>query len=46
VSALVGNGLGGGSLINAGVMETPDWESVARLPRSLTEELDNAYLTG
>lgn len=44
VCALVGNGLGGGSLINAGVMEIPDWKTVPRLPASLTQELDPAYM--
>ena len=44
VSALVGNGLGGGSLINAGLMAMPAWEAVPRLPASLTSELSPAYL--
>jgi choline dehydrogenase-like flavoprotein len=39
VCALVGNGLGGGSLINAGVMEVPDWTSVVRLPQTLKDAL-------
>ena len=39
VCALVGNGLGGGSLINAGVMEIPDWSSVPRMPEALTRDL-------
>ncbi len=46
VSALVANGLGGGSLINAAVMEIPDWKSVPRLPTALTDELDHSYMTG
>ena len=39
VCALVGNGLGGGSLINAGVMEIPDWSCVPRMPEALTTAL-------
>lgn len=44
VCALVGNGLGGGSLINAGVMEIPDWSSVARLPETLKDALTPAAM--
>jgi cholesterol oxidase len=44
VCALVGNGLGGGSLINAGVMEMPDWSSVGRLPATLANALTPAAL--
>lgn len=44
VSALVGNGLGGGSLINAGVMEIPQWEAISRLPPTLTGELTPDYM--
>jgi cholesterol oxidase len=44
VCALVGNGLGGGSLINAGVMEMPDWSSVDRLPATLASALTPAAL--
>ena len=39
VCTLVGNGLGGGSLINAGVMQEPDLETCERLPRVLRDEL-------
>lgn len=39
VCALVGNGVGGGSLINAGVMEIPDWSSVPRMPDRLKHAL-------
>ena len=44
VCALVGNGLGGGSLINAGVMEIPDWSEVPRMPGSVTRALDVAAM--
>lgn len=44
VSALVGSGLGGGSLINAGVMAIPDWHQVARLPVSLKNDLTRHYM--
>ena len=44
VCALVGNGLGGGSLINAGVMEIPEWSSVARLPQTLKDALTPAAM--
>lgn len=44
VCALLANGLGGGSLINAGVMEMPDWNSVPRMPESLKNDLDRATL--
>ncbi|MCY7317309.1 MAG: GMC family oxidoreductase N-terminal domain-containing protein, partial [Ramlibacter sp.] len=40
VCALVGNGLGGGSLINAGVMEVPKWEFVPRMPDTLKSYLN------
>jgi choline dehydrogenase-like flavoprotein len=43
VSTLVGNGLGGGSLINAGVMEVPRLDQCERLPRVLREELTPAF---
>lgn len=39
VCALVGNGLGGGSLINAGVMEVPRLGDCDRLPAKLRAEL-------
>lgn len=45
VSAIVGNGLGGGSLINAGVMEEPDFTS-CRLPASLRGALEPFALAG
>jgi choline dehydrogenase-like flavoprotein/pimeloyl-ACP methyl ester carboxylesterase len=44
VCALLGNGLGGGSLINAGVMERPHWNAVERMPDSIKADLDTAYL--
>lgn len=40
VCAMVGNGLGGGSLVNAGVMVSPDWDTVQRLPRRLKRALN------
>jgi cholesterol oxidase len=46
VCALVANGLGGGSLINAGVMLEPEWRKAAtRLPKTLTADLDRLYST-
>lgn len=42
VSAILGNGLGGGSLINAGVMEKPRWRKGQQLPGKLRDELDDA----
>ena len=39
VSALVANGLGGGSLINAGVMERPRDEVLKRFPAAVREDL-------
>ena len=44
VCTLVGNGLGGGSLINAGVMEKPRLADCARLPASLRRDLTDEYL--
>ena len=44
VCALVANGVGGGSLINAGVMEIPDWSSVPRLPDRLKNALTDATM--
>ncbi len=44
VCALVANGLGGGSLINAGVMELPDWSSVPRMPPTLAAALTPAAM--
>lgn len=44
VSALVGNGLGGGSLINAGVMLAPDLGSFdSRLPPGVESALDATW---
>jgi cholesterol oxidase len=48
VSALLANGLGGGSLINAGVMEKPRWTSSdalqqAPLTPELRDELDQLF---
>lgn len=45
VSALVANGLGGGSLINAGVMLKPDFGSFdSKMPAALEAELGSSYL--
>lgn len=44
VCTLVGNGLGGGSLINAGVMEKPRLPDCARLPKALRADLSDAFL--
>ncbi len=45
VSALVANGLGGGSLINAGVMLKPDSASLAKaFPEAVARDLENTYL--
>lgn len=45
VSALVGNGLGGGSLINAGVMVEPRWgEFQSRMPRNVEEDLQSRWM--
>lgn len=41
VTALLGNGLGGGSLINAGVMKVPNWDDVRRLPMALSRDFLN-----
>ncbi|HVE53220.1 MAG TPA: FAD-dependent oxidoreductase, partial [Ramlibacter sp.] len=47
VTAIVGNGLGGGSLINAGVMEEPrlgaDDLARARLPEAVVADLDARF---
>ncbi|HEX2545327.1 MAG TPA: GMC family oxidoreductase N-terminal domain-containing protein [Ramlibacter sp.] len=43
VSAIVGNGLGGGSLINAGVMEEPQFDQ-CRLPACLAPALASGAL--
>lgn len=44
VSALVANGLGGGSLINAGVLLEPDSASLAKaFPDAVVGELQNTY---
>jgi cholesterol oxidase len=46
VSALVANGLGGGSLINAGVLLEPDFSSFeSGLPRHLTDALKDHFLS-
>ena len=45
VSALVANGLGGGSLINAGVMLKPDFSSFKSMfPERVSRELESSYL--
>lgn len=45
VSALVANGLGGGSLINAGVMLKPDSASLATaFPKAVATALETTYL--
>ena len=45
VSALVANGLGGGSLINAGVMLKPDFTSFhSKLPANVQNDLTTRYL--
>ena len=41
-----GNGLGGSSLVNAGVMATPRLADCQRLPPALVRELDEAFLAG
>ncbi len=46
VCTLVGNGLGGGSLINAGVMEKPRLADCQRLPKALRDDLDDEFLEG
>jgi choline dehydrogenase-like flavoprotein len=43
VSALLGNGLGGGSLINAGVMARPRWREGQELPGGAGPELDALF---
>ena len=46
VSALVANGLGGGSLINAGVLLEPDFSSFkSGLPRHVTDALKSQFLS-
>lgn len=45
VSALVANGLGGGSLINAGVMAKPKFDQFdSRMPKQLEKDLQEVYL--
>ena len=45
VSALVANGLGGGSLINAGVLLKPDFPSfTSGLPKVVTSDLEKSFL--
>lgn len=45
VSALVANGLGGGSLINGGVMVEPDWGSFdSRLPPGVETDLQGQWI--
>jgi len=41
VCALVGNGLGGTSLINAGVMEPPRWRADQAVPAALRRDLED-----
>lgn len=43
VSALLGNGLGGTSLINAGVMVRPRWREGQQLPGNVQLELDALF---
>lgn len=43
VCTLTGNGLGGGSLINAGVMATPRLDDCKRLPPALAQDLDEGF---
>lgn len=43
VSTIVGNGLGGTSLINAGVMEIPKLDDCERLPPALRADLTKPY---
>ena len=44
VSALVANGLGGGSLINGAVMEIPDWANDhSRMPSAVRKDLTPAF---
>ncbi len=44
VCTLTGNGLGGGSLINAGVMEKPRFAASPRLPQALVKDLSDDFL--
>jgi cholesterol oxidase len=44
VCTLTGNGLGGGSLINAGVMEKPRLDECRRLPEALANALTDDFL--
>lgn len=45
VNVMVGNGLGGGSLINAAVMLKPDFDTFeSRLPPTLVRDLQQQYL--
>lgn len=45
VSALVGNGLGGGSLINGGVMVEPDWDNFdSRMPPHVCKDLQAQWI--
>lgn len=43
VCTLTGNGLGGGSLVNAGVMEKPRLADCKRLPKALAEALTDDF---
>jgi choline dehydrogenase-like flavoprotein len=43
VSALLGNGLGGTSLINAGVMAKPRWREGQHLPGHIEQELEPLF---
>ncbi len=45
VNALVGNGLGGGSLINAGVMERPLDDRFDGWPGTVRQDLDDAFFS-
>ena len=45
VSAVLANGLGGGSLINAGVMEKPSDDVLRRFPGSVGDDLSRTYFT-
>jgi cholesterol oxidase len=46
VSALVANGLGGGSLINGAVLYRPQWNAFdSRLPSSVVRDLERSHLS-
>lgn len=45
INALVGNGLGGGSLINGGVMVEPDWKQFdSRMPPQVWKDLHSKWI--